>query len=344
MSPDGLHVFVASQDNNAVAAFARNTTTGALTQLSGTAGCVSEDGTGGTCADGRGLVGPIHVTVSPDGSHVYVVSRDSHSVAVFARNTNTGALTQLSGAAGCVSEDGTGGTCADGKGLGQAVFLEVSSDGKNVYVASQVSNAVAVFARNRTTGALRQLSGAAGCVSEDGTAGTCTDGKGLNGAIGVTVSPDGQYVYAVSYISGAISVFSRSTDFDLVDFDGDGRSDIGVYRDGAWFIIRSSDGGGTSVGWGTAGDIPVPADYDGDGKSDIAVYRNGAWFIIRPSDGGGTSVGWGTSGDIPVAADYDGDGKSDIAVYRNGDWFMIRSSDGGGTSVGWGTAGDIPVP
>ena len=29
-----------------------------------------------------------------------------------------------------------------------------------------------------------------------------------------------------------------------VDFDGDGRSDITVYRDGAWFVLRSSDGGG----------------------------------------------------------------------------------------------------
>ena len=29
----------------------------------------------------------------------------------------------------------------------------------------------------------------------------------------------------------------------LMDFDGDGRSDIAVYRDGAWFILRSLDGG-----------------------------------------------------------------------------------------------------
>jgi hypothetical protein len=45
-----------------------------------------------------------------------------------------------------------------------------------------------------------------------------------------------------------------------VDFDGDGRSDITVYRNGAWFILRSSDGGMTSVGWGIAQDIPVPRD------------------------------------------------------------------------------------
>ena len=38
-----------------------------------------------------------------------------------------------------------------------------------------------------------------------------------------------------------------------VDFDGDGRSDIAVYRNGDWFIHRSSDGGVTAVGWGSVG-------------------------------------------------------------------------------------------
>jgi hypothetical protein len=128
-----------------------------------------------------------------------------------------------------------------------------------------------------------------------------------------------------------------------VDFDGDGVTDIAVYRDGVWFIRRSSDGGMISVGWGIAQDIPVPADYDGDGKTDIAVYRNGDWFIHRSSDGGVTIVAWGSAQDIPVPADYDGDGKTDITVYRDGDWFIHRSSDGGVTVVAWGSAQDMPV-
>jgi hypothetical protein len=129
-----------------------------------------------------------------------------------------------------------------------------------------------------------------------------------------------------------------------LDFDGDKKRDIAIYRDGAWFILRSSDGGMTAVGWGIAQDIPVPADYDGDGKTDIAVYRNGDWFIHRSSDGGMTSLGWGIAGDMPVPADYDGDGKTDIAVYRNGTWFILRSSDGGQTTVGWGgLPQDVPL-
>ncbi|MGB7951982.1 MAG: choice-of-anchor Q domain-containing protein, partial [Candidatus Binatia bacterium] len=114
------------------------------------------------------------------------------------------------------------------------------------------------------------------------------------------------------------------TFYSDVDFDGDGRNDIGVYRDGAWFILRSSDGGVTATGWGgLPQDIPVAGDYDGDGRTDVAVYRDGSWLIIRSSDQGLTSRGWGgLSGDVPVPGDYDGDGKTDVAVYRNGSWFI----------------------
>jgi spore coat protein A, manganese oxidase len=84
------------------------------------------------------------------------------------------------------------------------------------------------------------------------------------------------------------------------DYDGDGKTDIAVYRNGDWFIHRSSDGGVTVVSWGIAQDIPVPADYDGDGKVDIAVYRIGTWYILRSSDGVQIAVGWGAVGDIPL--------------------------------------------
>jgi hypothetical protein len=131
------------------------------------------------------------------------------------------------------------------------------------------------------------------------------------------------------------------------DFDGDGKTDITVYRPstGAWYI-RASTAGFSSVAWGAPGDTPVPADYDGDGKTDIAVYRpnTGTWYILR-STAGFATVGWGAPGDIPVAADYDGDGKTDIAVYRptTGTWYILRSSNSTLFTVAWGAVGDVPV-
>ena len=60
------------------------------------------------------------------------------------------------------------------------------------------------------------------------------------------------------------------------DYDGDGKTDIAVYREGDWYHSRSSDGGIAVAGWGgLLQDIPVPGDYDGDGKTDMAVYRDG---------------------------------------------------------------------
>ena len=152
-------------------------------------------------------------------------------------------------------------------------------------------------------------------------------------------------------ISGTGVVIPRAA----VDFDGDDRADIGIYRhsNGLWAIIPSS-GGSTVVGWGhpPSLDTPVAADYDGDGKADIAVYRRttGQWFMIRSATGTPFSVPWGSpaSGDVPVPADYDGDGKADIAVYRRttGQWFIIRSSNSTLLQPAWGAPelGDVPVP
>src|SRR5919204_4778192 len=108
VSPDGKSVYVASYVDNAVARLNRNTTTGAITQPAGSAGCISNGGSGG-CAVGHSLSSPDSVAVSPDGTSVYVTSDGSDAVARLTRNTTSGAITQPAGSAGCVSNGGSGG-------------------------------------------------------------------------------------------------------------------------------------------------------------------------------------------------------------------------------------------
>src|SRR4051794_3602971 len=100
---------------------------GALTQLSGTAGCIAESGDGVTCADGHGLGAPFDIKVTPDGLNAYGISYNTDAVTAFSRDPATGVLTQLSGTDGCISEDGGGG-CSDGHGLDQPLTLTISPD------------------------------------------------------------------------------------------------------------------------------------------------------------------------------------------------------------------------
>lgn len=209
VSPDGANVYVAAETSGAISVFARDQLTGALTQLAGSAACVSQTGTEGTCVDGRALGGAGGIAVSADGAFVYVASFGSDAVATFSRDPGTGALAQLTGTAGCVSETGNGGSCVDGTALDRARSLALSPDGSSMYVAAEVSDAIAVLSRDATTGTLRQLPGSAGCVSETGTAGACSDGVALDAARSVSVSADGGSVYAASFGSSAVSIFSR---------------------------------------------------------------------------------------------------------------------------------------
>lgn len=212
-SPDGRHVYVASFQKDpvtlsSIAAFARDPDTGALAQLPGQQGCISEDIPGAECAPGVGIRGARSITVSRDGKSVYVAS-PSDSVAVFARNPQTGALTQLPEPRGCISQSGSGGHCTQGRALDGADAVIVGKDGRFVYVASELSRAVAVFARDRSTGALTQPTGESGCIAEDGSAEGCTDGLGLGGPHALVESPSGRNVYVVSLPTDELAVLAR---------------------------------------------------------------------------------------------------------------------------------------
>lgn len=133
------------------------------------------------------------------------------------------------------------------------------------------------------------------------------------------------------------------------DFDGDGITDISVFRPstGTWYLLYSSDGSFHYIPFGTMGDVPVVGDYDGDGKSDVAVFRpsNGVWYYLNSSDGSFHFQQFGVNGDIPVPGDYDGDGTTNFAVWRpsTGYWYTSLNPATNFGALLWGASTDRPV-
>jgi len=136
------------------------------------------------------------------------------------------------------------------------------------------------------------------------------------------------------------------------DFDGDGRTDLSVFRpsEGNWYLNRST-AGFSVITFGISTDTLVPGDYDNDGKADTAVFRpdansaNPDYYVLNSNGFVYRGVSWGVPGDIPVNGDYDGDSKTDFAVFRpsTGIWYILNSSNGSNTIEPFGLTGDVPL-
>ncbi|HEX6123751.1 MAG TPA: Calx-beta domain-containing protein [Pyrinomonadaceae bacterium] len=152
----------------------------------------------------------------------------------------------------------------------------------------------------------------------------------------------------VPYPQVPVSIRNLNNAARVLDFDGDNKTDIGIFRPvvGEWWIRLSGNTPNIVAQFGSSTDRIVPADYTGDGKCDIAFWRpeTGEWYVLRSENYSFYSVPFGTNGDIPAPADYDADGKADTAVFRPSDatWYISRST-GGTTIAQFGANGDQPV-
>jgi DNA-binding beta-propeller fold protein YncE len=314
----GLSSLAAGQSDTTAAAPA-----GRLVQPRGVDGCVHRTGTN-RCAGGRAVTSPEDLVVSRDGRHVYMAAFGSHAVAAFARNRRTGVLDQLPRRRGCVRQGGGEG-CASGRALGAPASIAMSPDGRNVYVAASGSDALGVFARNRRTGALRQLPGARGCFSER-PGGGCTVGRGLNEPTSVAVSPNGTRVYVTGrrFPSG-VAIFARAQDGSLTQPDGTG----------GCVSLRAGTTCSVARGIGAPEEVVVSPDsrhvlVAGSRSNSVAVLRSGPDGLSQAAGAAGCIS---QGGDDGCAAGKRLRGPVDVAISPDGRSVYTASSGSDGIAA-----------
>ena len=124
---------------------------------------------------------------------MYIAATTDNSVAVFSRNSSTGALTFVE-----VIKD----TDAGVDGLDQSRGVVVSPDGSQVFAVGGEDDAVVVFDRDSSTGALTFAE-----FKQDEVDGV----DGLDGIGAVAISPDGSHLYTVGVTDDAVSAFSLTS-------------------------------------------------------------------------------------------------------------------------------------
>ncbi|MEO8196995.1 MAG: beta-propeller fold lactonase family protein [Thermoanaerobaculia bacterium] len=249
LSADGGDLYVASFTSDAVAHFKRDTVAASPTYGKLTFQSAVVDGVAGV----NGLDGAASLRLSPNGNHLYVAGAVDKALAVFSRDSGTGALTFVE-----AKFDGQAGV----NGLDGVNSLAVSVDGKNLYATGAAEDALAVFSRNDATGAITFQN-----MLVDGVNGI----DGLDGVSSVQVSYDGRYVYAGGYLDDSLDVFGR----DPVNGN-------------LAFLERHHNGFGGETGLARVVELTVSADDQhiyGAGQNDdaIAVFMRDAIAPLGPT-------------------------------------------------------------
>lgn len=162
-------------------------------------GCVSD--TGGACGttERAVLIGASGVAVSPDGDALYVSATGHNPFQGYISHFSVAPEGQIA-FEGCVSSDGSSGTCGSAGGSKLLVGtkgIAVSANDASLYSASG-EGVISHYTINPTS---RQFTWS-DCVSSNGSSGACEDvpgaGEPLAAAEQVAVNPDGHSVYTTS--------------------------------------------------------------------------------------------------------------------------------------------------
>ena len=130
------------------------------------------------------------------------------------------------------------------------------------------------------------------------------------------------------------------------DFDGDGKSQLTVFRRYAnpRFLIYRPGGRPRLVRSGTPLGQPVTGDWDGDGRFNVGQRGVPASTFALQTPSGTRSIPYGVPSDRAIAGDWNGDGLWQVGVWRpTTATFYLRGPLGYATRVRLGEADDVPV-
>ncbi len=313
---------------------------GGLIQLAAPYDCIEQDSTlfsvgAEGCADtvGRGMFGASLLAVSPDGRDVYATSGDSltglesNGLVELSRNSATGALTQF----GCISE--TGAECDfKGEGLQGDEDIVISPDGSTVYVGSP-SAGIDVFTR-AADGSLSL----AECFKRTSDSGDpkCTPLSELEGARGLALSPDGQYLYAAEQNGNAIATFARTGAGKIV-FTGCISEEAKGGLSGCAYTTAVGLYGVTGLAVSPDGERVYAVSYTDDALVTFTRMKTGALvYVSCESSGAGSGCPATKAGGLESAQNVvvSPDGSRIYVVTLEGDLSTFTPTSGGTSEVG----------
>ena len=226
VSPDGRHVYVADAGDSAIAVY--------MVKPNYTLGYSYTYPSSALPASAQ-FTTPYQVYVSADGQNVYVTGSSADSIATYARNTDTGALTFID-----TVKNGEDYGCqfppcsSKVAGLDGAYGMALSPDGQYMYVSGILDNSVVVLSRDTSTGSLSTILGPSFQQQYTSTL--------LNGAYGLAVSPDGKNLYITGYTSDSLLTLKRDASTGKLSTDQVLTTTAAAGLAGVFRVIVSPDG------------------------------------------------------------------------------------------------------